>query len=140
MKPAPFQSEIAALKVLVDTHALLWWMGGDGRLSDRARGILENGANQRLISIVSLWEIAIKASSGRLPTYGLTVSCIAEELREQRFEVIPVRLTDLVRIEKLPWIHRDPFDRLLITQALEENVPMLTSDEAIVKYAVQTIW
>jgi len=115
-------------------------MGGDGRLSDRARGILENGANQRLISIVSLWEIAIKASSGRLPTYGLTVSCIAEELREQRFEVIPVRLTDLVRIEKLPWIHRDPFDRLLITQALEENVPMLTSDEAIVKYAVQTIW
>ena len=115
-------------------------MGNDGRLSDRARGILENGANQRLISIVSLWEIAIKVNLGRLPTYGLTVSRVAEELREQSFEVIPVRQADLVRIEKLPWIHRDPFDRLLITQALEENIPLLTSDEAIVKYAVQTIW
>lgn len=128
------------MKVLVDTHALLWWMGNGGRLSDRARGILENGANQRLISIVSLWEIAIKVNLGRLPTYGLTVSRVAEELREQSFEVIPVRQADLVRIEKLPWIHRDPFDRLLITQALEENIPLLTSDEAIVKYAVQTIW
>jgi len=128
------------LKVLVDTHALLWWMGGDARLSGQAREIVEDGANQRLVSIVSLWEIAIKISLGRLPTYGLTVSRIAEQLHEQSFAMIPVRLGDLTRIEKLPWIHRDPFDRLLIAQALEENVPLLTSDDAIRQYAVQTIW
>jgi PIN domain nuclease of toxin-antitoxin system len=128
------------LKVLVDTHALLWWIGGDTRLSDQACGILEDGANQRLVSIVSLWEIAIKISLGRIPTYGLTISRVAELLREQNFAVLPVRVGDLVRIEKLPWIHRDPFDRLLITQALEENVPLLTSDAAILQYAVRTIW
>jgi PIN domain nuclease of toxin-antitoxin system len=129
-----------ALKVLVDTHALLWWMGGDARLSELALGILEDGANQRLVSIVSLWEIAIKISLGRLPTSGLNVTRIAEQLREQDFVMIPVRLGDLVRIEKLPWIHRDPFDRLLIAQALEEDAPLLTSDGLIRQYAVQTIW
>jgi PIN domain nuclease of toxin-antitoxin system len=129
-----------ALKVLVDTHALLWWMGGDARLSELGRAIVEDGANQRLVSIVSLWEIAIKISLGRLPTYGLTVTRIAEQLREQDFVTIPVRLGDLVRIEKLPWIHRDPFDRILIAQALEEDAPLLTSDGLILQYAVQTIW
>jgi PIN domain nuclease of toxin-antitoxin system len=128
------------LKVLVDTHALLWWVGGDTRLSDPARGILEEGANQRLVSIVTLWEIAIKISLGRLPTYGLTVSRVAEQLHEQNFALLPIRLGDLVRIENLPWIHRDPFDRLLIAQALEENIPLLTSDAAILRYAVRTIW
>jgi PIN domain nuclease of toxin-antitoxin system len=128
------------LKVLVDTHALLWWMGGDTRLSERAHKILEDGATHRLVSIVSLWEIAIKINLGRLPIYGLTVTRVAEQLQKQNFITIPVRLGDLVRLEQLPWIHRDPFDRLLITQALEENVPMLTSDEAILQYAVQTIW
>jgi PIN domain nuclease of toxin-antitoxin system len=129
-----------ALKVLVDTHALLWWMGGDARLSELAGRILEDGANQRLVSIGSLWEIAIKISLGRLPTSGLNVTRIAEQLREQDFVMIPVRLGDLVRIEKLPWIHRDPFDRLLIAQALEEDAPLLTSDGLILQYAVQTIW
>lgn len=115
-------------------------MGGDARVSELARGILEDGANQRLVSIVSLWEIAIKISLGRLPTSGLNVTRIAEQLREQDFVMIPVRLGDLVRIEKLPWIHRDPFDRLLIAQALEEDAPLLTSDGLILQYAVQTIW
>jgi PIN domain nuclease of toxin-antitoxin system len=90
------------LKVLVDTHALLLWMGGDSRLSDQARGILEDGANQRLVSIASLWEIAIKISLGRLPTYGLTISRVAEQLHEQNFVTLPVRIGDLTRIEKLP--------------------------------------
>jgi PIN domain nuclease of toxin-antitoxin system len=129
-----------ALKVLVDTHALLWWLGGDVRLSELARGILEDGANQRLVSIVSLWEIAVKIRLSRLPISGLAVTPIAEQLREQDFVMIPVSLGDLVRVEKLPWIHRDPFDRLLIAQAPEEDAPLLTSDGLILQYAVQTIW
>jgi PIN domain nuclease of toxin-antitoxin system len=115
-------------------------MGGDRRLSARARGILENAANQRVVSIVSLWEIAIKISLGKLPSYGLTVIRIWEEVKRQRFALIPVRLEDLVRMEKLPWIHRDPFDRLLIAQAQEDNVPLLTSDAQILQYPVETIW
>jgi PIN domain nuclease of toxin-antitoxin system len=115
-------------------------MGGDRRLSARARGILEDAAHYRSVSIVSLWEVAIKISLGKLPSYGLTVTRISEELKQQRFALIPVRLEDLVRIEKLPWLHRDPFDRLLIAQAQEDNIPLLTSDAQILRYPVQTIW
>ncbi len=89
---------------------------------------------------MSLWEIAIKIGLGRLPNYGLTVTRIAEELKRQRFALIPVRLEDLVRLEELPWIHRDPFDRLLIAQAQEDNVPLLTSDAQVLQYPVKTIW
>jgi PIN domain nuclease of toxin-antitoxin system len=115
-------------------------MGGDARLSGLAQEIFEDGSNQRLVSIVSLWEIAIKISLSRLPSYGLTVNGIAEQLHEQSFMTIPVRIGDLARIQTLPWIHRDPFDRLLIAQTLEEDVPMLTSDTQIRQYPVRTIW
>jgi len=78
------------LKVLVDTHALLWWMGGDARLSELALGILEDGANQRLVSIVSLWEIAIKISLGRLANLRAQCHPHRGAMREQDFVMIPV--------------------------------------------------
>ena len=134
------RSLISENELLLDTHALLWWLGSDRPLSARARGILENAANYRSVSIVSLWEIAIKIGFERLPNYGLTVTRIAEELKRQRFALIPVRLEDLVRLEELPSIHRDPFDRLLIAQAQEDNVPLLTSDAQVLQYPVKTIW
>lgn len=109
-------------------------------MSGQARRILEDPANERLVSVASLWEIAIKISLARLPVYGLTVARVEEQLRKQSFIQIPVRLDALIRVEQLPWIHRDPFDRLLIAQALAEDIPLLTSDGQIQRYPVKTIW
>jgi PIN domain nuclease of toxin-antitoxin system len=128
------------VKVLVDTHAILWWLAGDERLSKRARKILEDPENKRWVSIASLWEIAIKMSSGRLPAEGLTLGTIAGLLKAQQFAILPVRLEDLLRLELLPWLHRDPFDRLIVAQALEEGISLLTADGVMSHYPVQTIW
>lgn len=128
------------MKVLVDTHAILWWLAGDARLSVRALGILRDPLNQRLVSIAALWEIAIKMSSGRLPADGLTLDEIAEQLRKQEFAFLPIRLEDLFRLEGLERLHRDPFDRLMIAQAIQEGVPLLTADGIIERYPVKTIW
>ena len=128
------------MKVLVDTHAILWWLADERHLSRRARRILENSENRRLVSIASLWEIAIKMKLGSLPTEGLTLRMIADELTEQEFAILPVRLEDLLQLERLPTLHRDPFDRILVSQALEEGIPMLTKDTAIQQYSIETIW
>src|ERR1700691_3087842 len=128
------------MKVLADTHAILWWLPGDKRLSKRARRILEDPANGRWVSVASLWEIVIKMSTGRLPANGLTLGTIAGLLQDQRFAILPVRLADLLRLELLPWKHRDPFDRLIIAQAIEESVPLLTADSIMARYPVETIW
>lgn len=128
------------MKVLVDTHAILWWLAGDERLSKRARKILEDPENKRWVSIASLWEIAIKMSSGRLPAEGLTLGTIAGLLKAQQFAILPVSLEDLLRLELLPWLHRDPLDRLIVAQALEEGISLLTADGVMSHYPVQTIW
>ncbi len=128
------------MNVLVDTHAILWWLAGDRRLSRSARRILENPAHRRWVSIASLWEITIKISLGRLPVRDLTLRTITDELAAQEFVILPVRLTDLLRLEQLPHLHGDPFDRILIAQALEEQAPLLTADTVIAQYPVKTVW
>ena len=128
------------MKALVDTHALLWWLAGDDRLSPRAQELLADSAHQRLVSAASLWEIAIKFNSGRLTAAGLTLREIAQELQRQRFLLLPVRLEDLLRLEELPWLHRDPFDRLILAQAIQEAIPLLTADRLITQYQFETIW
>jgi len=128
------------MKVLVDTHAILWWLAGDARLSRRARRILENSENRRLVSIASLWEISIKMSLGRLPTEDLTLRMMADQISEEEFAILPISLEALFRLEKLTTLHRDPFDRLLVSQALAEDIPLLTTDAAIEQYPITTIW
>jgi PIN domain nuclease of toxin-antitoxin system len=128
------------MRVLIDTHAILWWLAGDKRLPKTARRILEHSAHERLVSFVSLWEIAIKMSAGRLLVHDLSFSEVAAELRKHNFQFLPVRIGDLERLSSLPWHHRDPFDRLLIAQSLEEDIPLMTSDQSMKDYALQTIW
>lgn len=128
------------MTILVDTHAVLWWLAADKQLSRAAIRILENPVNRRVVSMVSLWEIAIKMASGGLATKDASLRTIAEHLEKQRFILLPIRVEHLLRLDDLPWFHRDPFDRLLIAQALEEGVPFLTADAAIARYAVETTW
>ena len=128
------------MKILVDTHAILWWLTGDKRLSRPAKRILEDPANRRWISIASLWEIAIKMRTGRLTTRELTLRTIVDQLSGEEFVILPIRVPDLLQLEQLAQIHRDPFDRILIAQALEERVPILTADALIAQYPIKTIW
>jgi PIN domain nuclease of toxin-antitoxin system len=128
------------MDVLVDTHAVLWWLAGSKQLSRRAKLILADPANRRMVSMASLWEIAIKMGTGRLPAQGLTLKSIVETLALQQFVLRGIQADDLFRMETLPWLHRDPFDRLLIAQAQVESVPLLTADAMIARYAVKTLW
>lgn len=128
------------MTILVDTHAVLWWLAADKQLSRAAIRILENPVNRRVVSMVSLWEIAIKMASGGLATKDASLRTIADQLEKQRFILLPIKVEHLLRLDDLPWFHRDPFDRLLIAQALEEGVPFLTADAAIARYAVETTW
>lgn len=128
------------MNVLVDTHAILWWLTNDNKLSRSARRILENPANRRVVSIASLWEIAIKMGTAKLRVEDLTLPDLADALREQEFTLLPIRLEDLLRLVKLPPIHRDPFDRILVAQALQERLALLTADSIIPQYPVKVLW
>jgi PIN domain nuclease of toxin-antitoxin system len=128
------------MRVLVDTHAILWWLVDDKRLSKTARRILEDSTRARLVSFASLWEIAIKMGAGKLSVRGFSFSELPPLLRGLEFQFLPIRLGDLERLDSLPWHHRDPFDRLLIAQSLEEGVPLMTSDDWVEDYQLRTIW
>ncbi len=128
------------MKVLVDTHAILWWLVDDKRLSRTALRILGDSNHARIVSYASLWEIAIKMSLRKLVVSDLSFAQVVEQLRIYEFRFLPIRLNALERMESLPWHHRDPFDRLLIAQSIEEAVPLMTSDAWAEDYAVKTIW
>jgi PIN domain nuclease of toxin-antitoxin system len=128
------------MRVLVDTHVIVWWLIDDKRLSKTARRILEDPDQKRLVSFASLWEIAIKMSLGKLEVRNLMFSEIEPELRRYEFQFLPIRLADLEQLGSLPWRHRDPFDRLLIAQAIAEKVPLMTADTWAQGYPLVTVW
>lgn len=128
------------MNLLVDTHAILWWITENKRLSPQARLLLGNPGNRRWVSIVSLWEIAIKSGTGKLPEVDAEITEIAGGLEKQEFVILPVRVQALEHLKQLAWLHRDPFDRLLIAQAMELGVPVLTADTLIRQYPIKTIW
>jgi PIN domain nuclease of toxin-antitoxin system len=129
------------VKVLLDAHALLWWATTAGsRMSSRAREILEDGETVALVGAGVLYEIAIKASIGRLDLPGPAESYLPRLLRKHVFGVLPIDETHALRAGVLPLIHRDPWDRLLIAQSQIEDVPILTADPVIGQYDVDVIW
>ena len=129
------------MRVLLDTHAFLWWTSEDGRrLSDPARALLIDPSTDALVSVASAWEIAIKATTGRLEIDGDPEAWVPERITRHGFSPLPVELAHALRAGRLPAIHRDPFDRLLVAQAQVEGIPIVTSDPSIAKYDVDVIW
>jgi PIN domain nuclease of toxin-antitoxin system len=124
---------------LLDTHALLWFIQGDPQLSDRARGIITTDTNQLHLSVASLWEITIKLNIGKL-TIGHTIDEIYRLLKQLNIEVLPIEQSDLEQYLTLPLHHRDPFDRLLIAQAIAQGLTLVSADNAFGAYSVQQLW
>ncbi len=124
------------MRLLLDTHALLWWRDASPRLSRRASAAIGDGQNQIVISAATLWEIVIKRGLGKLQF----PEDLEEVAREEDFVVLPITFAHLRALDGLPRLHRDPFDRLLIAQAMAEGIPILTDDRRFASYGVGVFW
>lgn len=122
---------------LLDTHAIIWYVTGSNELSSLVRNLMET--KQCFFSFVSLWEIAIKQAKGTLD-FKITISQLKTVLENEEFIYLHPTEYDAEGIKNLPDIHRDPFDRLLIAQAIENNLTIITRDLKIPLYEVKTIW
>lgn len=128
------------MRVLLDTHAFLWWLDGDRRLSKRARTLIANENTEVLVSAASAWEISIKAASGKLPGALDVAADVLGCVRAQGFVPLDITVLHAQRAGSLPALHGDPFDRALISQALLEGVPILSVDAVFDGYGVTRIW
>ena len=127
------------MKYLLDTSAAIWALYDTPKLSAKAREIIEDTSVPLCVSIISAWEIAIKVSIGKLDYAGGSATFM-ESMMENGIEVLSVQSSHVNQVEKLPFIHRDPFDRLLVATAKADNLTILTADENIRKYDVLAVW
>ena len=128
------------MKVLLDTHALLWWLFDDPRLSATARSAIAESKNEVVVSSASAWEIATKHRIGKLPEAVKAVNNLPQLLRQARFQELAITVDHALAAGSLPRPHRDPFDRMLIAQGRAEKLPILTNDPVFAAYGAQVIW
>ena len=128
------------MRVLLDTHALLWWTQDDPRLSAKARAVITSFRNEVYVSAASAWEIATKVRIGKLPGAEAFVSALPERLQQLSFRQLPITVSHAQRAGLLAGTHRDPFDRMLIAQALTEDLPLVSNESLFDHYMVKRIW
>ncbi|MEG4348397.1 type II toxin-antitoxin system VapC family toxin [Microcoleus sp. LAD1_D3] len=130
------------MRLLLDTHTLIWFFAGDSQLSANARILIEDEDNNKLVSIASIWEMAIKESKGHLNLSLPLHEYIAQKLSLEDFNLLNINLDHLSQIVTMPFYHKDPFDRLLIAQAIMEGIPILSKDSAFAAYSknLNLIW
>lgn len=127
------------MRVLLDTHALIWWLNDSERLGSSARDILAEPLNQVYVSAASAWEIAIKEHSSALRVSRPAEVFLPSELKRHRFEPLAIRLEHALAVASLPRLHKDPFDRILIAQAAFEDLLLMTSDDLVRQYDVSIV-
>ena len=128
------------MRLLLDTHVFLWWAEDNPALSNSARQAIGDEANECFLSIVSCWEMAIKASLGKLRLSPSVERFVVEQVGSNGFQLLPVDFRHVAAVEGLPFHHRDPFDRLLVTQTLAENLILVTADSLMGKYGISVLW
>ena len=127
------------MRLLLDTHTALWFFEDDDRLSRTACSAILEPTNEKFVSIASAWELAIKISLGKLTFEGGAVHFL-ETAEDNGFAVLPILPEYIRRLEGLPYLHRDPFDRMLIATAMTEGMSLLTADQNIRQYELPVIW
>ena len=128
------------MTLLLDTHTALWMVNEHEKLSSNAKAMLLNDANTLYFSIASLWEIAIKISIGKLLDLNGGVEVFVAQINDMPVNLLPITSRYVKIVETLPFIHRDPFDRMLVATAKSEGMTILTTDENIQKYDVPSAW
>lgn len=128
------------MTLLIDTHALLWFLKDDPQLSATAKANIQDPANRKLVSIASCWEIAIKAGLGKLKLGEPANDLLSRELALNNFDLLPISLSHSTAVEVLARHHKDPFDRMLVVQSLIEGAPIVGADAIFDAYGVKRVW
>lgn len=128
------------MRLLLDTHAFLWWVSDHSSLSRRARLAIAKESNDCFVSVASAWEMAIKTSLGKLDVGGSLARFLPEQLALNQFQLLPIELRHVMRVADLPWHHRDPFDRLLAAQCATDSLTLVSADSAMKAYGVDVLW
>lgn len=128
------------MRFLIDTHVFLWFIAGDTRLSKKVRQAIEDEENEVLLSVASVWEIAIKTSVGKLILAKPFAELIPEQIADNEIDVLPIHFDELKIVASLPLYHRDPFDRLLLAQTITHGVPIASDDANFAQYGIPLLW
>jgi PIN domain nuclease of toxin-antitoxin system len=128
------------LRVLLDTHALIWWFSDDPSLPQTVRGIIADTDNTLVVSAASAWEIAIKFQQGKLRKVGDLVSDFSGRIEREGFQLLSISAEHGIRAGLLPGPHKDPFDRMLIAQSQAENTPIVSNEAIFETYGVRRLW
>ncbi len=128
------------MNILLDTHAFLWFITDNPMLSSSARILIENINNDRFISLASIWEIAIKTSLNKLEIAKPFSEFIPNQLKQNYINLLPINISHLIKVAELPFHHRDPFDRLMISQSLIERIPIISKDTVFDDYGIKRFW
>ena len=128
------------MRLLVDTAAFIWLVEGDAKLNASMRGLMTDAANDVFLSAASAWEIVIKHGLGRLALRVPPDEYVTRQRRLHRIESLPISEAAALQVEKLPGVHRDPFDRIIVAQAIVEGLTIMTGDPLIKAYPVPVVW
>ena len=128
------------MRLLLDTHALLFWISDPSKLGPNATRAIKDRENEILWSIASTWEVSIKVGLGKLVLPGPVDEVIPEELNRHGFTLLPIEHAHVMAVAKLPMHHRDPFDRLLVAQTLTEKIPLVSADATLDAYGINRLW
>lgn len=128
------------MKVLIDTHVFIWWTSDQMKLSAYVYNLLTDASTEAILSIASIWEMQIKLSLGKLTFKTALPELVENEVKRNQIKLLPINLTHIYALSNLPNHHRDPFDRLLIAQAMNEKLALVSIDEKFDSYDVERLW
>lgn len=128
------------MKLILDTHTFIWWATSSDKLSSNVLALLNNADNQLILSLASVWEMQIKCQIGKLQLGKSVPTLVANQQENNHLLVLPIELSHVYALENLPGVHKDPFDRIIIAQAVVEKLPIITIDPLFDRYPVVRIW
>ncbi|MDQ3013451.1 MAG: type II toxin-antitoxin system VapC family toxin [Acidobacteriota bacterium] len=128
------------MKLLLDTHAFIWFVYDSPKLPRKTKELLEDEQTELLLSTASVWEMAIKASMGKLTLISRAADLAANQLQKDAIDILPITLPHIDLVESLPFHHKDPFDRLLIAQTAFEHIDIVSIDTMVDRYGIRRVW